>query len=84
MCRKRSGGVPGIEYGMKGVVGRVLLRDAPMNASVAFIGGPSLLADSWGNCCCCVCCGSSREGVMAGDCGLERSYDICGAGGPFE
>ena len=21
---------------------------------------------------------------MFGDCGLDRSYDICGAGGPFE
>lgn len=85
MCRKRSGGVPGYENVLNGVVGLVLGLDLPIKASVLCrIGG--LLAEMRGTCCWCCdwfCCGNSRDGVNAGLCGLDLSYDICGSGGRF-
>lgn len=73
VTRKRSGGVPGYEnpFGLKGLVGRVALRELPMNASCRGMSGECVAVAKVGIPGCTG--GSSREGVIAGVCGRDRS-----------
>lgn len=80
VTRKRSGGVAGRENcPLKGVVGRVFPRERPVPVKDSR-GTPG---EPWGRCDAEGGGKSSLDGVAAGVCGRDRSYETGGVGPPF-
>jgi len=80
VTRNRSGGVAGRENcPLKGVVGRVFPRERPVPVKDSR-GTPGEPWGRFGAECCPI---SSLDGVAAGVCGRDRSYETGGVGPPF-